>query len=212
MWRLWHKANLLSSASPLCRWYCPEPAVKLPCPAGYYCKSGALQPQRCPFLTNCPAGACECPGRQEPNLLAPPSCSQYALHTHPLLSTLTQHIFPLPGPPPPSLLACLPACLPACPAASADLSYSGFIILAVLLVLLWACYAVMRALIRRHERALLRQQEAQDRLWKVLHPLLGPGAQGRCAAASGCLGALEMRGSECWQLVEANYQATTCTF
>ena len=41
-------------------WYCPDPAVKLPCPAGFYCKSGSLQPQRCPFLTNCPAGACEC--------------------------------------------------------------------------------------------------------------------------------------------------------
>ena len=68
----------------------------------------------------------------------------------------------------------------------------------------------MRALIRRHERALLRQQEAQDRLCRVLHPLLGPGAQGRCA--SELLGLEMMKGQEWWMLREVRNSATTCTF
>lgn len=42
---------------PVCSFYCPEPSKELPCPAGYFCKKGSLQPQACPFLTTCPEGS-----------------------------------------------------------------------------------------------------------------------------------------------------------
>ena len=48
---------------------------------------------------------------------------------------------------------------------------------------MWVFYAVMRAAIALNQKRLARQQEAQDRLWRVLHPLLGPGA-----GAAGCVG------------------------
>lgn len=60
-------------------------------------------------------------------------------------------------------------------AASADLSFSGFVILAVLLVVLWTCYGLLRVVIAHNQRRLGRRQEAQERLWRVLHPLLGGG-------------------------------------
>ncbi|PRW59962.1 white-brown complex 30 [Chlorella sorokiniana] len=111
----------LNSSSPavLCPegFYCPEPAKELPCPAGYFCKAGSLQPQPCPFLTSCPEGS-----------------------------------------------------------ASANLSYSGFLILVCCMVVMWLVYAMMRAAIAINQKRLARQQEAQDRLWRVLHPLLAPGA------------------------------------
>lgn len=43
-------------------------------------------------------------------------------------------------------------------------------------VVMWLVYAIMRAAIAINQKRLARQQEAQDRLWRVLHPLLAPGA------------------------------------
>lgn len=50
-------------------------------------------------------------------------------------------------------------------------------------VVMWLVYAIMRAAIAINQKRLARQQEAQDRLWRVLHPLLAPGA--RCALPRG---------------------------
>lgn len=51
---------------------------------------------------------------------------------------------------------------------------------------MWLAYAILRAAISLSQKRLLRQQEAQDRLWHVLHPLLGPGAGGaRCVRGGG---------------------------
>ena len=41
------------------RFYCPQPSQQYSCPAGHYCKPGSLQPQPCPFITNCPEGSGE---------------------------------------------------------------------------------------------------------------------------------------------------------
>lgn len=47
------------------------------------------------------------------------------------------------------------------------------------MVVIFVCYAVLRTAITLNQKRLLRRQEAQDRLWRVLHPLLGPrGAAG----------------------------------
>lgn len=45
----------------------------------------------------------------------------------------------------------------------------------MLLVVLWACYGLLRVVIAHNQRRLGRRQEAQERLWRVLHPLLGQG-------------------------------------
>lgn len=42
-------------------------------------------------------------------------------------------------------------------------------------VVMWLFYAILRAAIAMNQKRLVRQQEAQDRLWRVLHPLLAPG-------------------------------------
>ena len=47
---------------------------------------------------------------------------------------------------------------------------------------MWLVYAVLRAAIAINQKRLARQQEAQDRLWRVLHPLLAPGG-----GAGGCV-------------------------
>ena len=61
-------------------------------------------------------------------------------------------------------------CYPA--AASAKLSYGGLVILAVLLVLLWSAFLLVTAALRSSQRRQLAQQEGQDRLWRVLQPLM----------------------------------------
>lgn len=47
---------------------------------------------------------------------------------------------------------------------------------------MWLVYAVLRAAIAINQKRLARQQETQDRLWRVLHPLLAPGG-----TAGGCV-------------------------
>ena len=73
------------------------------------------------------------------------------------------------------------------PAASADLSYTGFVMLATLLAAMWLCYGLVLAVIRHDQRELSRQQEVQDRLLGILQPLLGPGsASNRFAPGTTC--------------------------
>lgn len=76
------------------------------------------------------------------------------------------------------------------PAASADLSYSGFVMLGCLMAAMWICYFLILAVIRFGQRELGRQQEVQDRLFSILHPLLGPGS-----AANRCVGTGQLKSS-----------------
>lgn len=70
--------------------------------------------------------------------------------------------------------------LTACPAgaSSADLSYSGLVILCCAMAAMWLAYGALRAALSLGRRRLEAQQEAQERLRRVLHPLLGGGGPG----------------------------------
>lgn len=38
--------------------FCPQPGLSFPCPAGWYCPAGSLQPKPCPrFMHYCPEGS-----------------------------------------------------------------------------------------------------------------------------------------------------------
>lgn len=62
---------------------------------------------------------------------------------------------------------------------------------------MWVFYAILRAAIAINQKRLARQQEAQDRLWRVLHPLLGPGV-----GAAGCVGRLLPLGCTCYEQMQ----------
>lgn len=61
-------------------------------------------------------------------------------------------------------------------AENATLSWVGFIFLAVILVSLWLSYWFLVTMIRLNQRRTARTQEARERLWKLLNPLLASSA------------------------------------
>lgn len=56
-------------------------------------------------------------------------------------------------------------------AAKANLSWFGFILLAVILVVLWLSYWLMVTVLRVNQHRLARTQAARERLWKLLTPM-----------------------------------------
>lgn len=72
-----------------------------------------------------------------------------------------------------------------CCAAKANLSWGGFIMLAVLLAVMSICFATLMAIIRMNQRRQLRTQEARDCLWKLLNPLVASSQQQRWVAGRG---------------------------
>jgi ABC-type phosphate transport system ATPase subunit len=124
--------------------YCPTPALTVPCPAGSYCKPGSQEPAKCPILASCPEGS----GAQWMEQSAPAFCAGPA-----------RRVLSPPRPARPLH------------ADKAALSWAGFILLAGVLIVLWVSYKTMITVLRLNQRRLGRTQAARERLWKLLNPL-----------------------------------------
>ncbi|KAL4458314.1 hypothetical protein ABPG75_013179 [Micractinium tetrahymenae] len=194
-------------------WYCPTPAAAQRCPPGYFCPPSTITPITCNmsllvaqapmmpvtfqpatvaqrvFLHGDPLQGNTCPANaSNPSKGCPPGfyCPEPST-IYPCPAGYFCPVGSLKPQPCPFLTRCTEG------AASADLSFSGFVILAVLLVVLWACYGLLRVGIAYNQRRLVRRQEAQERLWKVLHPLLGRGGSGTARRSFRALRAVRPR-------------------
>lgn len=174
--------------------YCPSPATLRPCPQGAFCGSGSVSPTTCALDRLLAAS----PGMTLPQSPSTVYSSVYvdgttlggnycaANSTTPKAQCAGGTYCPNPGEalPCPNGYFCKPGSkdptpcpfLTSCPqgSAKAALSWTGFILLAGILLGLLAAYGLAQALMRAAQRRSLHTQEARDRLWRLLDPLLAP--------------------------------------
>ncbi|KAL4536815.1 hypothetical protein Ndes2526A_g06320 [Nannochloris sp. 'desiccata'] len=171
--------------------YCPTPGEAFPCLPGSFCAQGSVQPITCnisvlvdsypslPMPTR-PTTVYEsvyvrgqqfagnqCPGNSStPTDACPPG---FYCPSPGQAETCPTGYYCKQGSQTPSKCPALTSC----PEGSfkATLSWTGFIMLAGVLGVLWISYLLMTATLRMNQRKLGRTQAARERLWKLLNPL-----------------------------------------
>ncbi|RMZ54405.1 hypothetical protein APUTEX25_001981, partial [Auxenochlorella protothecoides] len=171
--------------------YCPSPLAQLPCPQGAFCGPGSVAPTTCAmdellrtspnmelpqrpttvyssvYVDGDTLGGNYCPA----NSSTPSTqCAGGTYCPSPGLALpCPKGSFCKPGSKDPSPCPFLTSCPPG--SSKAALSWTGFILLAGILLGLLAAYCTAEALMRMAQRRQLHTQEARDRLWKLLNPL-----------------------------------------
>ncbi|KAL6769007.1 hypothetical protein ACKKBF_B17105 [Auxenochlorella protothecoides x Auxenochlorella symbiontica] len=174
--------------------YCPSPLAQLPCPQGAFCGPGSVAPTTCAmdellrtspnmelpqrpttvyssvYVDGDTLGGNYCPA----NSSTPSTqCAGGTYCPSPGLALpCPKGSFCKPGSKDPSPCPFLTSCPPG--SSKAALSWTGFILLAGILLGLLAAYCTAEALMRMAQRRQLHTQEARDRLWKLLNPLFAP--------------------------------------
>jgi len=172
--------------------YCPSPREIYDCPTGSFCPVGTVHPLTCNISTLV---------TKYPQIIMPtkPTTMYQSVYMRGTVlggnqcpGNATSPQTPCPAgyycPDPSTILLCPvgyyckqgslePSKCPSlanCPEGSekANLSWFGFIFLAVILIVLWMAYWLMVTLIRVNQRRIGRTQSARERLWKLLNPLL----------------------------------------
>lgn len=204
--------------------YCPSPLAQLPCPQGAFCGPGSVAPTTCAmdellrtspnmelpqrpttvyssvYVDGDTLGGNYCPA----NSSTPSTqCAGGTYCPSPGLALpCPKGSFCKPGSKDPSPCPFLTSCPPG--SSKAALSWTGFILLAGILLGLLAAYCTAEALMRMAQRRQLHTQEARDRLWKLLNPLFAPHhrRQGGCHWRGGRGGIPGGHGAACafWTL------------
>jgi ABC-type uncharacterized transport system YnjBCD ATPase subunit len=174
--------------------HCPTPSLVQSCPAGSFCSAGTVQPVSCDlneliedypsiliparpytvfqrvYALGTPTGGNYCPANASTPIT---QCNAGSYCPSPGVSRKcpADH-YCKPGSIQPTV--CPP--LTSCPAGSekASLSWTGFLLLAAILVGMLLVYVGLTASIRINQKKLLRTHEARERLWKLLNPLFAP--------------------------------------
>ncbi|KAK9908170.1 hypothetical protein WJX75_003729 [Coccomyxa subellipsoidea] len=182
--------------------YCPTPALEVPCPPGAWCSQATVAPTTCEY----PVLMKRFPDMTIPSEPLTVVQRVYA-NGEPLGGNICPPMSTTPKTPCPSGYYCpnatvvLPCpagrfckwytkfprgCpwLAKCPAgsASADISLGGFFALFLILLLLWLAYVAFSAYIKLQQERLMKKQGAKEKLRRLVAPLLGVAGQGSSLA------------------------------
>ncbi|BDA44911.1 probable broad substrate specificity ATP-binding cassette transporter at N-terminal half [Coccomyxa sp. Obi] len=182
--------------------YCPTPAVEIPCPPGAWCSQATVVPTTCEYPVLM---------KRFPDMTIPDEPLTVVQRVYakgePLGGNICPPMSTTPKTPCPSGFYCpnATAILPCpagrfckwwtkvprgcpwlakCPAgsASADISLGGFFALFLILLLLWLAYVAFSAYIKLQQERLIKKQSAKEKLRRLVAPLLGVAGQGSSLA------------------------------
>jgi len=171
--------------------YCPTPGEVFPCLPGSFCAQGSVQPVTCNIsllVDSYPAlpmptrtttvyesvyvrgqqfAGNQCPANSStPTDACPPG---FYCPSPGQVETCPAGYYCKQGSQTPSKCPALTSCPEG--SSKATLSWTGFIMLAGVLGVLWISYLLLSTMLRMNQRKLGRTQAARERLWKLLNPL-----------------------------------------